>query len=109
MVLTGNELFDVLRRTQSPIKLKNEANRTVRMLSASQAMELDREMYVGVGNRKRVRWIRPVTTLVTLNLGSVNTKRIKNADGQHIAHPQIREHRPVRPPLTAPLKRKENQ
>jgi hypothetical protein len=40
MILAGNELLDVLKRTEGPIKLKNEANRTVRMMSASEAMLL---------------------------------------------------------------------
>jgi expansin (peptidoglycan-binding protein) len=109
MILSGNELIEVLKRSQGPIKLKNEANRTVRMMSASQALDLGTDMFVGVGNRKRIRWIRPVTTSVTLNRGSVTTERIKNADGQHIAHPQIREHRPIRFHLAVPLKRKENK
>jgi hypothetical protein len=46
---------------------------------------------------------------VALNRGSANTRRIRNADGQYIAHPQIREHRPLRPHLAVPLKRKENK
>jgi len=102
MVLAGNELLDVLKRTEGPIKLKNEANRTVRMVSASEALQFGRDLFVGIGNRDRIRCLRPLTMVVALNRGSVNTRRIRNAGGQYIAHPQIREHIPVRPPLARP-------
>ena len=99
MIFTGSQLRDVLKRTEGVIQLRNQFNRTVRMMSASEAVLLDQDHFAGVGNCRRILWIRPLTMFVALNRGSVNTRRIRNADGHYIAHPQIREHRPVRPPM----------
>jgi hypothetical protein len=51
---------------------------------------------VGIGNRRRIRFLRNRTQQFALNAGSHTTQRLKGAAEVNIAHPVIREHRPVR-------------
>lgn len=95
MVFTGAELSDVLDRSGNEIELRNEYGRYCRVLSHSEALALDPDLFVGVGNLRRIRFLRPRTCKWTLNAGSHTTQRIKDRSGKIIAPPLIREHRPV--------------
>jgi hypothetical protein len=94
MMLDGRELRDVLSRTENAIELRNEHGRHCRMLSRDEALALDLDLFIGIGNRRRVRFLRCRTQLFALNAGSRTTQRITDDYGNNIAHPQIREHRP---------------
>ena len=63
------------------------------MITRDRALELDPDLYVGVGNRRRIRFIRPRSSQVILNAGSQTTQRLNDGFGRNIAHPLIREHR----------------
>jgi hypothetical protein len=51
--------------------------------------------FIGIGNRRRIRFLRLRTQKFMLNAGSHTTQRLKGADGKNIAHPMIREPRDV--------------
>ena len=51
--------------------------------------------FVGIGNRRRIRFLRWRTRSFTLNAGSHTTKRLKGEADINIAHPLVREHRAV--------------
>ena len=93
MVFTGTELLEVLRRSGDGIEQRNEYGRHVRTLSRDRALELDPDLCVGIGNRRRVRFIRPRTSKTLLNAGSQTTQRMNDGFGRNIAAPFIREHR----------------
>lgn len=64
-------------------------------LSSAEALALDLDLFVGIGNRRRIRFLRWRTRNFTLNAGSHTTKRLKGEAEMNIAHPLVREHRPV--------------
>jgi hypothetical protein len=96
MVFTGAELSDVLDRSGNEIELRNEYGRYCRVLSHSEALALDPDLFVGVGNLRRIRFLRPRTCKWTLNAGSHTTQRMNDGCGNNIAPPYIKEHRPAR-------------
>ena len=52
MVIDGQELYDVLSRTEKQIELRNEHGRCLRILTKDQALALDLDLLVGIGNRR---------------------------------------------------------
>jgi hypothetical protein len=95
MVFTGADLSNVLARSGDEIELRNEYGRHCRVLSHGEALALDSDLFVGVGNVRRIRFLRPRIFRTILNAGSHTTQRIKDRSGKIIAPPLIREHRPV--------------
>jgi hypothetical protein len=93
MLFGGEELRDVISRTPNEIELRNEHGRCCRVLSIAEALALDLDLFIGIGNRKRIRFVRPRTQKYTINSGSRTTQRVKNDAGTNVAHPLIREHR----------------
>lgn len=96
MVFEGQELRDLITRTPNDIELHNAHGRCCRMLSIVDALALDLDLFVGIGNRRRIRFLRSRTQQFALNAGSHTTRRLKGETGLNITHPLIREHRPVR-------------
>ena len=97
MMFHGQQLKEVLSRTETPIELKDGNGRTVRKISPALARRLDTGLFIGIGNLRRIRGMRPCTEQVGLNAGSRTTQRLKDAAGFNLAHPLIREHRTIRP------------
>ena len=93
MLFDGGELRAVLSNTEGAIEMRNEYGRCHRVISKDEALALDLDLFIGVGNRRRVRFLRLRTQRFFLNAGSRTTQRLTDAAGQHIAHPLIREHR----------------
>jgi hypothetical protein len=93
MLFTGGELSDVLRRSGNEIELRNQYGRCCRVISRDEALALDPDLFVGIGNLRRIRFLRPRITNATLNAGSHTTRRMKDGFGVNISHPLIREHR----------------
>lgn len=93
--LTGQELREIISRTPNEIELRNQHGRCCRILSSDEALALDPNLFVGIGNRRRIRFLRSRTLNFTLNSGSRTTRRLKNEAGLNISHPSIRDHRPV--------------
>ena len=95
MLLDGEELREIVGRTPDVIELRNEYGRCCRILSSAEALSLDLDLFVGIGNRRRIRFLRWRTRKFTLNAGSHTTQRLKGEAEQNIAHPLVREHRPA--------------
>ena len=96
MLFEGQELRDIIGHTPNEIELRNAHGRCCRTLSVAAALTLDLDLFIGIGNRRRIRFLRSRTQQFTLNAGSRTTQRLKGEAGASIAHPLIREHRPVR-------------
>lgn len=95
MLFEGHELRDVISRTLNEIELRNEYGRCHRVLTSAEALNLDLNLFIGVGNRRRIRFIRSRTQTFALNAGSQTTKRLKGEGEINISHPLLREHRPT--------------
>ena len=95
MLFEGKALRELIARTPNGIELRNAYGRCCRMLSNAEALALDLDLFVGVGNRRRLRFLRWRTQKFAVNAGSHTTQRLKGEAGINIAHPVVREHRPV--------------
>ena len=96
MLFDGQELREIVGRTLNLIELRNEHGRCCRILSSTQALDLDLDLFVGIGNRRRIRFLRRRTQQLAVNAGSHTTQRLRGETGIYIAHPLVREHRVVR-------------
>ena len=96
MLFEGQQLRDVIARTPNEIELRNTHGRCYRTLSTVEALALDLDLFIGIGNRRRIRFLRSRTQKFPLNAGSHTTQRLKGDGEINIAHPLVREHRPVR-------------
>jgi hypothetical protein len=96
MLFEGQELREIIGRTSNEIELRNEHGRCCRILSTADALALDLDLFVGIGNLRRVRFLRSRTHKFALNAGSHTTQRLKGDAEINIAHPLVRQHRTVR-------------
>ena len=95
MMFQGEELRELIGRTTNEIELRNEYGRCCRTLSSAEALGLDLDLFVGIGNRRRIRFLRRRTQKFVVNAGSHTTVRLKGEGKMHIAHPLFRQHRSV--------------
>jgi hypothetical protein len=95
MLFEGEELREIIGRTTNAIELRNEYGRCYRFVSSAEALALDLNLFIGIGNRHRIRSLRRRTQQFALNAGSHTTQRLRGEGGKNIAHPLVREHRPV--------------
>jgi hypothetical protein len=98
MLIDGPELREIVARTPTDIELRNEHGRCCQMLSSAQALALDLDLFVGIGNGRRIRFLRRRAQKFALNAGSHTTRRLTDGFGRCIAHPLIREHRSIAGP-----------
>jgi len=96
MLFDGQELREIIARTPNEIELRNEYGRRRRILSRADALALDLDLFIGVGNRRRIRFLRSRTQQFALNAGSHTTQRLKGEADVNISHPKVREHRTIR-------------
>jgi hypothetical protein len=96
MLVEGQQLRELIARTPNEIELRNTHGRCYRTLSSAEALELDMDLFIGIGNRRRVRFLRSRTQKFALNAASHTTHRLKGEGGLNIAHPLVKEHQPVR-------------
>ncbi len=96
MLFEGQKLREIVARTPNEIELRNTHGRCYRTLSAVEALALDLDLFIGIGNRRRIRFLRSRTQKYPLNAGSHTTQRLKGEGEINIAHPLVRENRPVR-------------
>ena len=96
MLFDGQELREILARTPNEIELRNAYGRCCRLLSGTEALALDLDLFVGIGNRHRIRFLRGRSGKFSVNAGSRTTQRLQGEAGLNIAHPLVREHRPAR-------------
>ena len=93
MVFEGQELRECIARTPNEIELRNAYGRCCRSLSNADALALDLDLFVGIGNQRRILFLRFRTQQFALNAGSHTTQRLKGEAEVNIAHPLLREHR----------------
>ena len=96
MKIEGKDLRELIARTRNAIEPQNEYGRCCRILSSTEALALDLDLFVGIGNGRRIRFLCSRTQKFALNAGSHTTQRLKGEGGLNIAHPLVREHQPVR-------------
>jgi hypothetical protein len=96
MLFEGHELREIIYRTSNEIELRNEHGRCCRTLSSAEVLALDLDLFVGIGNRRRIRFLRGRAGKFAVNAGSHTTQRLKGEAEVNIGHPLVREHRPVR-------------
>ena len=96
MLIEGEELREIIGRTSNGIELRNEHGRCCRILSSAEALAMDLDLFVGIGNRRRIRFLHSHTQTFALNAGSHTTQRLKGEAGLNVAHPLVRQHRPIR-------------
>ncbi len=58
MLFDGQELREIIDRTPDVIELRNEYGRCCRILSRAEALALDLDLFIGIGNRRRIRFLR---------------------------------------------------
>ena len=95
MLFEGRQLRELIARTPNAIELRNAYGRCCRTLSRVEALALDLDLFIGIGNLRRIRFLRSRTQTFLPNAGSHTTQRLKGKGEINIAHPMIREHRPV--------------
>ena len=93
MLFDGRELRDIIARTPNEIELRNAHGRCCRILSSADALALDLDLFIGCGNRRRIRFLRSRTEKFAVNAGSHTTQRLKGDAEMNIAHPLVRQHR----------------
>lgn len=96
MLSEGRQLRDLIARTPNEIELRNTHGRCYRTLSSVEALALDLDLFIGIGNLRRIRFLRSRTQKFPLNSGSHTTRHLKGESEINIAHPLVREHRPIR-------------
>ena len=94
MKIYGQQLREIITRAEGEIELRNDYGRCWRRLSIAEALALDLERFEGVGNRRRLRFLRLRRQYFNLN-GGRTTRRLMGEAGKHIAHPLVVEHRSV--------------
>jgi hypothetical protein len=95
MLFNGQELREIVSRTPNEIELRNEYGRCCRILFSAEVLALDLDLFIGIGNRRRIRFLRWRAQKFAVNAGSHKTQRLKGEAGSNIAHPLVREHRTV--------------
>jgi hypothetical protein len=95
MLFAGQELREMIHRNPNWIELRNQHNRYCRMLSNAEVAALDLDLFEGIGNRRRIKFLRSRTQPHPINGGSHTTQRLKGEGDVNIAHPLIRQHRRV--------------
>src|SRR5213592_4195566 len=95
MYFEGQKLREVIGRTPNAIELRNEYGRCCRILLSDEALALDLDLFVGIGNRHRIRFLRSRTQRFAVNAGSDTTQRLKGEAEMNIAHPLVRQHLPA--------------
>ena len=96
MLFDGQELREIVGRTPNEIELRNEYGRCCQIFSGAQALALNLDLFIGIGNRRRIRFLRWRTRKFAVNAGSHTTQRLKGEAEVNIAHPLVRDHRPIR-------------
>jgi hypothetical protein len=96
MLFEGQQLRELIARTPNEIELRNAHGRCYWTLSSVEALALDLDLFIGIGNLRRIRFLRSRTQTFSLNAGSHTTQRLKGDCEINIAHPLVREHRPIR-------------
>jgi hypothetical protein len=72
VLLDGQELREVLAHTENTIELRNEYGRCYRVVSKREALALNLDLFIGIGNRRRLRFPALSNTDVHIEFGQSN-------------------------------------
>jgi hypothetical protein len=103
MQFEGEQLLAILNTScEIAVEIHNAAGRVVGTVALKTALVLAASgQYVGVGNKRRIHYLRPLTQIYALNRGSQTTVRMSDSGGLAVGGPWVREHKVV--PKTAAL------
>jgi hypothetical protein len=76
MQIQDKSLTDILGRASGPVEVRDEAGSFRGSVPRRVALALAERGYVGVGNRRRIRYLRPLSRGTALNAGSRLTRRV---------------------------------
>jgi hypothetical protein len=95
MQFEGKALLKALRsQLVSRIEIRSYSGRLRGEISITAAIKIAAGGgFVGVGNRRRIRYLRPLTMHYARSSGSLFTRRLDDGFGRKIAPPWIREHK----------------
>jgi hypothetical protein len=95
----GKALQKVLNITPSAVEIRDIKGHLIGKMSAEAILRKfsaeQWQFWVGVGNRRRIRYLRPLTARYKLNAGSATTTRVRNDSGLIMAPNFIVEHRRI--------------
>jgi hypothetical protein len=94
----GDELKQILRFQDKPVEVYDSGGFLRGEISGALAARMMLDAYVGIGNRRRIRYLRPLSTaceLSDLRNGSRTTKRVRGNSGQFLGGHTLREHRAI--------------
>jgi hypothetical protein len=96
MQFDGEELRQILKRQTEGVEVYDAAGFARGELAAALAARMALSAYVGVGNRRRIRYLRPLKGASDpndLHNGSRTTTRVKGTLDQFLGCELMREHR----------------
>jgi hypothetical protein len=108
MQFKGVELAAILESQAEPVGVFDDSGLFREDAEPAIALKIACDgQFVGIGHRKRIRYIRPASTRLGCSGGGQTTRRIVNDAGVIISAPKIREFRyqPARLPAAAPVVR----
>jgi hypothetical protein len=99
----GKSLLGILEHAENAIDLRDENGGLRGPISQRLALKLaESGSYVGIGNLRRIRYLRPLTRLCALNGGSHTTRPVRAdqscriyGDKQVIGHPRLNREYPI--------------
>ena len=96
MIFTGPELAEILSRSTNEIELRNLHGRCCRKISGVEALSLDSDLFVGIGNLRA----HPFSTATRVpndpqRPAAVRLGDLRTGAGKLISPPKVREHRPI--------------
>jgi hypothetical protein len=94
--ITGDQLKAILKQQRESVELRNRHSRPLTHFTPAQALRLVQAgAFVGVGNMRRIRYIRPDVPVPVGHRGRYSTRRIRNDEGVIIAPDFHLEHKPL--------------
>lgn len=100
MHITGPQLMLVLGRQQERVEVRDARSFPIGTVGPAQAARLVQgRNFAGIGNLRRIRYIRPADCGITIGIlhgASRTMQRVKNDSGVIIAPDYVLEHKPLK-------------
>ena len=96
MQFDGDVLLTILKSQTEPVEVYDSGGFLRGDLAAVTAAGMSLGAYVGVGNRRRIRYLRPLKaagSVEDLQNGSRTTSRLSGENGVHLGGQWLRQHR----------------
>ena len=96
MHITGDQLKAILKQQGESVELRNRHSRRLCDFTPAEALRIvGPGRFIGVGNMRRIRYIRPDVPVPVGHRGRYSTRRIRNDNGVIIAPDFHLEHKPL--------------